>query len=865
MSTNTTSTSDRVGADSLTSSLAQEEGAQKVESASPFAAGLPDPAALARLANEFFAALPGAGVAAVSSNEVDLHQDDLRVPSGSPAQTAVPDYQREMFPFPVVPNLGSIPVVPQLPSTATTGALTEADFRAIAASLAGVVGLVPQVPTPAFSSATLNPASSFLEGEQAGPWTAAPQFPPAVEMFSFPGVPAIPSSPPTAPPSGSDLAISRSSPTAATASAPGAPISPTAYQTPGNSGDENRTDPYRTDPYRTDPWATAPNFPNEVFSLLRVPGVSAPGVPEREIPEPRVPEKIVSQPSVPMTSASLDSPHSANDSHSIRAIPNAVQSPAIPESAGDLADVGQAAYGNAAPTFPAVTEMFSFPGVPGAQSPPGVPVLPSSVPTRPPTETDLRELSAAFPGASAPAMTPGVPQSAFPSASADTSSAEGTPQQAVSLPKGVESFEFRPDLAPGELGVAKRPLDPRLIRQDFPILQERVHGRQLIWLDNAATTQKPNAVIDRLSYFYQHENSNVHRAAHTLAARATDAYESAREKTRRFLNASSTREIVFVRGTTEGINLVAQAWGRRNVQKDDEVVITWLEHHANIVPWQQLCSEKGARLRVAPVNDRGEVILEEYERLLGPRTRIVSFSQVSNALGTITPAREMVEMAHRHGARVLVDGAQAVSHMRVDVQALDCDFYVFSGHKIFAPTGIGAVYGKLELLDTMPPWHGGGNMIVDVTFEKTTYQTAPGRFEAGTGNIADAVGLGAALDYVEQVGMESISAYEHELLIYSTAGLLTVPGLRLIGTAREKAGVLSFVLDDVRTEDVGAALNQEGIAVRSGHHCAQPILRRMGVESTVRPSLALYNTREEIDALVAALSRLQAGRGHRKV
>jgi cysteine desulfurase/selenocysteine lyase len=572
----------------------------------------------------------------------------------------------------------------------------------------------------------------------------------------------------------------------------------------------------------------------------------------------------VSQPSVRANSASRDLPHSANDPQAIPAIPESVQPSAIPENTADSADAAQAVYGKASPTFPPVTEMFSFPGVPGVQSPPGVPVLPSSVPSKPPTESDLRALSAALPGASAATTPPGVPPPAVPSLPGNTSYEEETPKQSASLPKGVESFEFRPDLSPGELGVAKRPLDPRLIRQDFPILQERVHGRQLIWLDNAATTQKPNAVIDRLSYFYQHENSNIHRAAHTLAARATDAYESAREKTRRFLNASSTREIIFVRGTTEGINLVAQAWGRRNVRKDDEVVITWLEHHANIVPWQQLCSEKGARLRVAPVNDRGEVILEEYEKLLGPRTRIVSFSQVSNALGTITPAREMVEMAHLHGARVLVDGAQAVSHMRVDVQALDCDFYVFSGHKIFAPTGIGAVYGKLDVLDHMPPWHGGGNMIVDVTFEKTTYQTAPGRFEAGTGNIADAVGLGAALDYVDQVGMESISAYEHELLIYATEGLLTVPGLRLIGTAREKAGVLSFVLDDVRTEDVGAALNQEGIAVRSGHHCAQPILRRMGVESTVRPSLALYNTREEIDALVAALLRLQAGRGHRK-
>jgi cysteine desulfurase / selenocysteine lyase len=471
------------------------------------------------------------------------------------------------------------------------------------------------------------------------------------------------------------------------------------------------------------------------------------------------------------------------------------------------------------------------------QSPPGVPVLPSSLPTQP-----------AMP------ETPSAPGATVPAAASRPS----TP-----APLESHAFEFQPDVVP-DLGVAKRPLDPRLIRRDFPILEERVHGRQLVWLDNAATTQKPNAVIDRISHFYRHENSNIHRAAHTLAARATDAYESAREKTRRFLNASSTKEIIFVRGTTEAINLIAQSWGRRNVQKDDEIVITWLEHHANIVPWQQLCSEKGARLRVAPVNDRGEIILEEYEKLLGPRTRMVSFSQVSNALGTITPAREMIEMAHRYGACVLVDGAQAVSHMHVDVQALDCDFYVFSGHKIFGPTGIGVVYGKLEVLENMPPWQGGGNMIVDVTFEKTVYQSSPARFEAGTGNIADAVGLGAALDYVEQIGMENIAVYEHELLNYGTAKLLTVPGLRLIGTAREKAGVMSFVLDDVRTEDVGVALNQEGIAVRSGHHCAQPILRRMGVESTVRPSLAFYNTCAEIDQLVAALLRIQAGRSHRR-
>ena len=351
----------------------------------------------------------------------------------------------------------------------------------------------------------------------------------------------------------------------------------------------------------------------------------------------------------------------------------------------------------------------------------------------------------------------------------------------------------------------------------------------------------------------------MHRAAHALAARATDAYEGAREATRRFLNAPSPQEIVFVRGTTEAINLVAQAWGRRNVGRGDEIVVTWLEHHANIVPWQQLCAEKGACLRVAPVDGRGQVILEEYERLLGPRTRLVSLSHVSNALGTIVPVREMIAMAHRHGAVAVVDGAQAVSHMPVDVQALDCDFYCFSGHKVFGPTGIGALYGKRDVLSAMPPWQGGGNMIVDVTFEKTTYQAPPSRFEAGTGSIADAVGLGAALDYVTALGLDAVARYEHDLLGYATDALTGVPGLRLIGTASEKAGVLSFVLDGLRTEDVGQALDREGIAVRAGHHCAQPIVRRFGLESTVRASLAPYNTREDVDALAAALRRLKAG------
>jgi cysteine desulfurase/selenocysteine lyase len=403
------------------------------------------------------------------------------------------------------------------------------------------------------------------------------------------------------------------------------------------------------------------------------------------------------------------------------------------------------------------------------------------------------------------------------------------------------------------------PFDVGAIRRDFPILQESFNGRPLVWLDNAATTQKPQSVIDRLSHFYAHENSNVHRAAHQLAARATDAYEAARETVRRFLNASSMREIVFVRGTTEGINLIAQSWGRRNIQKDDEIVITWLEHHANIVPWQMLCAEKGAKLRVAPVDDSGQVLLDEYERLLNSRTRLVSFSHVSNALGTVTPVEEMIAMAHRHGAKVVVDGAQSVAHMRVDVQQYDCDFFVFSGHKIFAPTGVGVVFGKADILEHMPPWQGGGNMIKDVTFEKTIYNEPPVRFEAGTGTIGDAVGLGAALDYVERIGLPNIAAYEHDLLAYGTEVLKRVPGLRLIGTAPVKASVLSFVIDGYRTEDIGAALAREGIAVRAGHHCAQPILRRFGLESTVRPSLAFYNTCEELDALGAALWNLKSG------
>jgi len=408
---------------------------------------------------------------------------------------------------------------------------------------------------------------------------------------------------------------------------------------------------------------------------------------------------------------------------------------------------------------------------------------------------------------------------------------------------------------------ANPPFDANLVRKDFPILRELVNGRPLIWFDNAATTQKPQAVIDRISYFYEHENSNIHRAAHELAARATDAYEDARESVRRFINAPSVDNIVFVRGTTEAINLVAKTWGKKHIGEGDEILISHLEHHANIVPWQQLVQETGAKLRVAPVDESGQIILSEFQNLITSRTKLVSFTQVSNALGTVTPAAEMIAIAHRAGAKVLLDGAQSVSHMRTDVQALDADFFVFSGHKVFGPTGIGALYGKPEVLDDMPAWQGGGNMIQDVTFEKTVYHQAPAKFEAGTGNIADAVGLGAALEYVERIGIDSIARYEHELLVYATAALCKVPGLRLIGTAKDKASVLSFTLDGYKSEEVGAALNAEGIAVRSGHHCAQPILRRFGVETTVRPSLAFYNTPAEVDVLLNTLLRLTSGNG----
>jgi len=395
------------------------------------------------------------------------------------------------------------------------------------------------------------------------------------------------------------------------------------------------------------------------------------------------------------------------------------------------------------------------------------------------------------------------------------------------------------------------------VRRDFPALHQLVNGKPLIWLDNAATTHKPQAVIDATSKFYSRDNSNIHRAAHALAARSTELFEAGREKVRKFLGAADAKEIVFVRGTTEAINLVAQSYGRKNIGAGDEIIVSELEHHANIVPWQLLAEQTGAVVKVIPINDRGELILEEYVKLLTGKTKFVSVAHVSNSLGTINPVEQIIALAHARGVPVLIDGAQSTPHLPVNISALDADFYVFSGHKIFAPTGIGALYGKTPLLEAMPPWQGGGHMIKDVRFEKTIYQSAPEKFEAGTPDIAGVVGLGAAIDYLFKVGIPGIATYEHALLEYATQALATIPGLRPIGTAMTKASVLSFVIPDVPNESVARHLDKNGIAVRAGHHCALPAIRHFGLESSVRPSLAFYNTREEVDALVLALRSLK--------
>jgi cysteine desulfurase/selenocysteine lyase len=400
-------------------------------------------------------------------------------------------------------------------------------------------------------------------------------------------------------------------------------------------------------------------------------------------------------------------------------------------------------------------------------------------------------------------------------------------------------------------------LDVAKVRADFPILHQEVRGRPLVYLDSAASAQKPRAVIDAISHFYTHDNANVHRGVHTLSERSTAAFEGARETVRRFLHAKDAKEIVFVRGTTEAINLVAQTFGRKNVGPGDEVLITGLEHHANIVPWQMLCEQQGATLKQLPVDSRGDLALEQLDALLTPRARILAVTHVSNALGTVVPVKELIRRAHARGVPVLVDGAQAVTHFPVDVQDLDADFYAFSGHKLFGPMGIGVLYGKKERLEAMPPYQGGGDMILSVTLEKTIYNRVPFRFEAGTPDVAGAVGLAAAIDYLERVGMESIAAHDRELLAYTEEAVRHVPGVRVLGQGRERSGVVSFVMEDIHPHDIGTILDREGVAVRTGHHCAQPLMQCFGVAATVRASLALYNTREDVDALVRGLHKVR--------
>jgi cysteine desulfurase / selenocysteine lyase len=522
-------------------------------------------------------------------------------------------------------------------------------------------------------------------------------------------------------------------------------------------------------------------------------------------------------------------------------VPDTTAAPSAAEATGSVAD----------PYLPSGIGDLSAFAVPAQGIVPTVPgVLAGTTPTVP-----------VAPRGSAPSSAPWWLPEAPSAVDLDWSDAIPAGPIAPDAPVGDEDnyhFLTKPDSVP-RLPDEHEVFDVNAVRADFPILKETVNGKPLIWFDNAATTQKPQVVIDRLSHFYAHENSNIHRAAHELAARATDAYEEARDTARRFIGAAKDEEIIFVRGTTEAINLVAYAWGGKHLRPGDEIVITHLEHHANIVPWQLLSQQTGAILKVAPVDDAGNLLLSEFEDLLGPRTKLVAATQVSNALGTVTPVEKIVELGHRYGARVLIDGAQSIQHLPVDVSELGVDFFVFSGHKIYAPTGIGVLYGTEEALAETPPWQGGGNMIADVTLERSLYQGPPSKFEAGTGNIADAVGLGEALRYVERLGIERIAAHEHALLDYATPRLADIPGVRLVGTADEKASVLSFVLAGHDPLEVGKALNAEGIAVRAGHHCAQPILRRFGLEATVRPSFAFYNTFEEIDVFLRAVRRIAEG------
>jgi len=401
------------------------------------------------------------------------------------------------------------------------------------------------------------------------------------------------------------------------------------------------------------------------------------------------------------------------------------------------------------------------------------------------------------------------------------------------------------------------PYDVEKTRRDFPILRQEVYGKPLVYLDNAATAQKPQAVIDAVANYYKYDNANIHRGVHALSMRSTEAFEGVREKVRGLLNARDASEIVFVRGATEGVNLVKGSWGRANVGEGDEIVVTALEHHSNIVPWQLLCQATGAKLRVVPMNHDGELLVDEYEGLFNERTKIVGITHVSNALGTVNPVKEMIAIAHGHGVPVLIDGAQAVPHFSIDVQDLDADFYVFSGHKVFAPNGVGALYVRRSILEKMPPYQGGGDMIASVTFEKTEYNVIPHKFEAGTPNIAGAIGLGAAIDYVESIGMDRIAAYEDELVSYAVEAIGSVDGVRIIGAPAHRAGVVSFMIGDVHPHDVGTILDREGIAIRAGHHCSQPVMDFYGVPATCRASFALYNTKDEVDALVAGIAKVK--------
>jgi cysteine desulfurase / selenocysteine lyase len=400
-------------------------------------------------------------------------------------------------------------------------------------------------------------------------------------------------------------------------------------------------------------------------------------------------------------------------------------------------------------------------------------------------------------------------------------------------------------------------LDVSKARQDFPALHQMVHGQPLAYLDNAATSQKPHSVMEAMTRFYCEDCANIHRGVHALSERATECYECSRIKLQRFLNARESAEIIFLRGTTEAVNLVAQTYGRKFISSGDEIIISEMEHHSNIVPWQILCEFTGGKLRVVPINDAGELLLDEYEKLLGPRTKLVSMAHISNALGTVNPVKEIIAMAHAHKVPVLIDGAQAAAHCKVDVQELGADFYAFSGHKLYGPTGIGVLYGRREMLEKLPPWQGGGDMINSVTFERTTYNKLPYKYEAGTPNIEGAIGLGAALDYIERLGLENITNYERQLLDYATEQVSAIPGVRIIGTAREKSGVISFLVGDIHPHDIGTILDQQGIAIRAGHHCAQPVMKRFGIPATARASFAFYNTREEVDRLVAGIEKVR--------